>query len=158
MKKLLLLISVLMLANLTFAQKSNSHNEDFLKEKLFIEITNENNKTFELTATLVNNSSTKELVLKLKNSSVTIDMHDFSNFEKVGYLPFLLPRNDTQFSTDAGDLILYLGKRFVIYYDKNNWNFTRLGFIDQIKDKTISKQELKNLLGKGNCKAVLKVK
>ena len=109
-----------------------------------------NGKT--LTASLYDNSSARALVELLKKRSVTIDMHDYGNFEKVGELPVSLPRNDTPTNTDAGDLILYQGKSFVIYYDKNSWNFTPLG-----KLEGITKAELKALLGKGNVTAVLAV-
>ena len=108
-----------------------------------------NGKT--LTASLYDNSSSRALVELLQKNSVTIEMHDYGNFEKVGELPVNLPRNDKQTSTDAGDLILYQGKSFVIYYDKNSWNFTPLG-----KLEGISKNELKTLLGKGNVTVVLK--
>lgn len=108
-----------------------------------------NGKT--LTAALYDNSSARALVELLKKEAVTIEMHDYGNFEKVGDLPVSLPRNDAQTNTDAGDLILYQGKSFVMYYDKNSWNFTPLG-----KIKGITKAELKALLGKGNVTAVLK--
>lgn len=120
-------------------------NSNMESKKIKLEI---NDK--ELTATLANNSSTKALLDKLAESDITIDMHDYSNFEKVGPLGFDLPRNDTQISTDAGDLILYQGTSFVIYYDKNNWNFTRLGKIDDV-----SKSELKEILGDGNVTVTL---
>ena len=103
-----------------------------------------------LTATLYDNSSSRALVELLQKGAVTIDMHDFSNFEKVGELPVTLPCNDTPTNTDAGDLILYLGKRFVIYYDKNSWDFTPLGKVDGV-----TKAELKKILGEGNVMAVL---
>lgn len=45
---------------------------------------------------------------------------------------------------------MYQGNSFVIYYDTNTWNFTRLGKIDGI-----SKAELKELLGKGNVTVTL---
>lgn len=108
-----------------------------------------NGKT--LTASLYDNSSSRALVELLQKGAVIIEMHDYGNFEKVGDLPVSLPRNDKQTSTDAGDLILYQGKSFVIYYDKNSWNFTPLG-----KLESITKAELKMLLGKGNVTAVLK--
>ena len=66
--------------------------------------------------------SMKKLLLQLaciellKQDDRTIDMSDYSNFEKVGELPESLPTNDEQIDTDFGDLILYLGHRFVIYY------------------------------------------
>ena len=108
-----------------------------------------NGKT--LTASLYDNSSSRALVELLQKGTITIEMHDYGNFEKVGNLPISLPRNDKQTNADAGDLVLYQGKSFVIYYDKNSWNFTPLG-----KLEGISKNELKTLLGKGNVTAVLK--
>ena len=117
--------------------------------KLNIQIDNGTSK-HTLTATLYDNSSSRALVELLQKGAVTIDMHDFSNFEKVGDLPVTLPRNDTPTNTDAGDLILYLGKRFVIYYDKNSWDFTPLGKVDGV-----TKAEIKKILGEGNVTAVL---
>ena len=117
--------------------------------KLNIQIDNGTSK-HNLTATLYDNSSSRALVELLQKGAVTIDMPDFSNFEKVGELPVTLPRNDTPTNTDAGDLILYLGKRFVIYYDKNSWDFTPLGKVDGV-----TKAELKKILGEGNVTAVL---
>ena len=48
------------------------------------------------------------------------------------------------------DLILYPGKRFVIYYDKNSWNFTKLGHIDNITQNV-----LESILGDGDVTANL---
>lgn len=39
------------------------------------------------------------------------------NMEKVGSLGMTLPRNDRQITAAPGDLILYQGNSFVIYYD-----------------------------------------
>lgn len=105
-----------------------------------------------LIATLNDNSSSKALIERLEEGELTIKMQDYSNFEKVGNLGFNLPRNDEQISTDHGDLILYQGSQFVIYYDKNNWNFTRLGKIDNI-----SQDELKEILGDGNVIVTLSI-
>ena len=113
--------------------------------KLIIEVNGH-----KLVATLADNSSADALKELLAEGPVTVDMHDFSNFEKVGELPQELPRNDEQIDTDYGDLILYLGKRFVIYYDQNSWDFTRLGHIDDI-----TQDELKSILGDGDVTAVL---
>ena len=110
-----------------------------------------NDTTF--TATLNDNSSAKALVELLQKGDLTLDMEDFSNFEKVADLPVTLPRNDTPTDTDAGDLILYLGKRIVIYYDKNSWNFTPLGKIDNVNKKC-----LKQILGEGNATVTFSVK
>ena len=69
-----------------------------LPMKLNIQIDNGTSK-HTLTATLYDNSSSRALVDLLQKGSVTIDMHDFSNFEKVGDLPVTLPRNDTPTDT-----------------------------------------------------------
>ena len=70
--------------------------------------------------------------------------------EKVGTLGISLPRNDRQTTTGLGDLILYQGHNFVIYYDTNSWNFTRLGKIDNV-----SQTELKAALGEGDVRVTL---
>ena len=103
-----------------------------------------------LTSTLTDNSSVAALVDLLRQGDVTIDMHDYGNFEKVGELPITLPANDEDISTEAGDLILYLGHRFVIYYDHNSWDFTRLGKISDV-----TQAELKAILGEGDVTVVL---
>ena len=149
MKKLIIISLLFLLCTPLFAAgNGNLAGKNNLDEKLIINV----NGQTDLIATLYDNSSSRALVELLKKGPVTIDMHDFSNFEKVGELPVTLPRNDTYTETDSGDLILYLGKRFVIYYDKNSWSFTPLG-----KVEGISKPELKKILGSGNVTAVLKL-
>lgn len=98
-----------------------------------------------LSATLVSNSSTEELIKKLQDNDIVVNMHDYGNFEKVGALGFNIPRNDEYIITVPGDIILYEGNQITIYYDENSWNFTKLGRIDDI-----SKQNLKQILGKGD--------
>lgn len=120
--------------------------------KIRIEITSESgNHT--LTASLTDNSSAVAFYELLQKGPVTISMHDYGNFEKVGSLGKTLPRNDTQITTRAGDIILYQGNQITIYYDKNSWNFTRLGRVD---GKT--QAELKQILGKGDVTAVFLIK
>lgn len=95
------------------------------------------------------NSSAEALKEKLKSGSITINMHDYGSFEKVGDLPFTLPRNDEQITTEPGDVILYLGNSLTIYYDVNSWNFTRVAKI-RGADST-----LKDKLGDGNVTVTL---
>ena len=104
-----------------------------------------------LTVNLEDNSSTVALVEKLKNQDIVVEAHDYGDFEKVGELGFSLPRNDTQITTKAGDLILYQGNQLSLYYDVNSWNFTKLGEI-----KNTSTKELKELLGSGDVKLTLR--
>lgn len=102
------------------------------------------------TATLEKNSSTEALKEMLKSGPITIDMQDYGRMEKVGAFSTSLPRNDQQTTTEPGDLILYQGNAFVIYYAPNSWNFTRLGKINGVTQK-----ELKEALGKGDVKVTL---
>lgn len=98
------------------------------------------------TATLVENSSAEALKTQLLKGDVSIRMDDYGDMEKVGSLGFSIPRNDVQTTTAPGDLILYQGNSFVVYYDTNSWNFTRLGKVDGISTR---EQMLELLGGKG---------
>lgn len=105
-------------------------------------------KTF--TATLVDNSSTRALKALLAEGDLTIEMEDYARMEKVGPIGTTLPRNDEQISTVPGDLILYQGRYFVIYYGRNSYSLTRLGKIDHV-----SESELKAALGDGDVTVTL---
>lgn len=105
-------------------------------------------KTF--TATLVDNSSTRALKALLAEGDLTIEMEDYARMEKVGPIGTTLPRNDEQISTVPGDLILYQGRYFVIYYGRNSYSLTRLGKIDNV-----SESELKATLGDGDVTVTL---
>ena len=76
-----------------------------------------------LTATLAENSSAQALKELLTQGPLTISMRDYGSMEKVGDIGTDLPTNDEQITTKAGDLILYMGSAFVIYYAPNSWNF-----------------------------------
>ena len=119
--------------------------------KISIQITSDSG-CHTLAATLVDNSSAMAFYELLEKGPVTIKMTDYGNFEKVGPLGTKLPRNDTQITTQAGDIILYQGNQITIYYDTNSWNFTRLGKVDGV-----TQAELKKILGKGNVTAVFSV-
>ncbi len=148
MKRLFLfLIAAFLLASNACAKGKG----EFSNMKISIQITSGSGKS-ELTATLANNSSAKAFYELLKKEPVTIKMGDYGNFEKVGPLGTSLPRNDTQITTEAGDIILYQGNQITIYYDKNSWNFTRLGKVDGV-----TQAELKKVLGKGDVTAVFEI-
>lgn len=98
-----------------------------------------------LTATLANNSSAEAFRELLANGPCTIQMSDYGNFEKVGPLGQGLPTNNQQITTEAGDIILYQGNQITIYYDRNSWNFTRLGKINGV-----TSQQLRDILGSGD--------
>lgn len=103
-----------------------------------------------LTAAMEDNSSVQALMEMLTDGPVEIDMQDYGDMEKVGSLGKNLPTNDEQITTEAGDLILYQGNSFVIYYAPNSWNFTRLGKINDV-----SEEELREILGDGDISVTL---
>lgn len=155
MKKLLflLLISIIIASSACALNTVNANADkgDSSDMKIGIQITSDSG-SHKLTATLVDNSSATAFYNLLKKAPVTVDMHDYGNFEKVGSLGTSLPRNDSQITTEAGDIILYQGNQITIYYDVNSWNFTRLGKVDGV-----TQAELKRILGKGDVTAVFSV-
>ena len=125
--------------------------------KISIQITSDS-CSHTLAATLADNSSAMAFYELLEKSPVTIKMTDYGNFEKVGPLGTTLPRNDTQITTQAGDIILYQGNQITIYYDTNSWNFTRMGIVFSTSSTTsITQAELKKILGKGDVTAVFEI-
>ena len=145
--KMLLFALVLMLGGLS---TSSAQVDDLSDRKKMntIKLTIEGGKTF--TATLEDNSSTQALKEQLVKGDIIVEMEDYASMEKVGSLGIRLPRNDRQTTTGPGDLILYQGHNFVIYYDTNSWSFTRLGKIDNA-----TQAELKAALGKGDVRVTL---
>lgn len=103
-----------------------------------------------LTATLAENSSTAALKDMLAGGPLTIEMRDYDNMEKVGSFGADLPTNNEQITTEPGDLILFQGNAFVIYYAPNSWNFTRLGKINGV-----TTEKLKEVLGTGDVSVTL---
>ena len=89
---------------------------------------------FELLAAFEDNSSAEEFRELLSQGPITVEMEDYGGFEKVGPLGTTLTRNDTQITTEPGDVILYQGNQITIYYGTNSWSFTRLARIDDPTD------------------------
>ena len=107
----------------------------------------------EVSVVWADNSSVDALKDLLQRSGpITLDLSDYGGFEKGAPLPEDLPQNNEQMQTDAGDIILYQGRQFVIYYDRNNWSLTPLGRIE-----AMTKTELTAILGTGNVTATLRL-
>ncbi|MDE7095510.1 MAG: hypothetical protein K2O23_03395 [Anaeroplasmataceae bacterium] len=102
--------------------------------------------------TLAKNSSVNALIEILKQEDITFTVDDYGGFEKVGSLGFSLPTNNSQITTEPGDVILYSGNQIVLFYGNNTWSYTRLG---KIEGKSIN--ELRTLLqaGKGSIQVTL---
>ena len=124
----------------------NQNNTDM--ESNTIKLAIEGGKAF--TATLADNSSAQALKEQLAKGSITVEMEDYANMEKVGSLGISLPRTDRPTTTGPGDIILYQGHNFVIYYDANSWSFTRLGKINNA-----TQADLKAALGRGDVTVTL---
>ena len=84
------------------------------------------------TAVLEENAAVNALVEMMEQGPVTIQMRDYSGFEKVGDLGTSLPTSNQQTTTQAGDIVLYQGNQVVIFYGSNSWSYTRLGHIDNL--------------------------
>lgn len=136
-----LMLSAFTLAAQVQSRTTDNQNKTNIMGSNTIKLTVEGGKTF--TATLENNSSAKALKEHLAKGSITVEMNDYGDMEKVGSLGINLPRNDRQTTTGPGDIILYLGNNFVIYYDTNSWNFTRIGKVDGVS----TRKEMLDLLG-----------
>lgn len=98
-----------------------------------------------LEVTLAENSSVGALVELLSQGDIIYTADDYGNFEKVGDIGHTLPQNNTQITTEAGDVILYQGRSICLYYAPNTYTFTRIGKINGY-----SASELRTLLGAGN--------
>ena len=91
------------------------------------------------------NESVEALRALCVEQPLEIQMSMYGGFEQVGSLGEALPRDDVQTVTQSGDIVLYTGSQFVVFYGSNSWAYTRLGHIvDQ------SEEDMARLLGNGN--------
>ena len=106
-----------------------------------------------MSATLTDNASAKAFYELLKKGPVTIEMHDYGNFEKVGPLGTDIIRSDESITTTPGDIILYQGNQVTVYYDVNTWDFTLLGHIDGATG-----ENMREFLGDGDATVTISIK
>ena len=139
MKQILFILAVMLLTGFS---KDSEVMAQTMTQKLYITI---DGKT--LSVELVDNAATQTLVAALQEGDITYEAHDYGGFEKVGALGRSLPTNDTQTTTQAGDVILYSGNQIVLFYGSNSWSYTRLGRMEYS-----SQAELESFLkaGQGN--------
>ena len=91
------------------------------------------------------NESVEALKELCKNGPLTIRMSMYGGFEQVGDIGQSLPRNDSQTTTQSGDIVLYSGDQLVVFYGSNSWAYTRLGHVTDKSD-----EEMAQLLGNGD--------
>ncbi len=104
------------------------------------------------TATLAENSSVDALKELMADGPLTLNMSDYAGMEKGAELGVTLPQNNEQMNTQAGDIILYQGRTFVIYYDTNSWSLTPIGKIDDV-----DAESLRAVLGTGDVTVTLSI-
>ena len=105
-----------------------------------------------LQATLADTEAAAALVERLQTGPVTLNLHAYGGFEKVGPLPWALPTADSQTTTEPGDIMLYQGNQITIFTGSNTWAYTPLGRIDGI-----APEDLIAVLGDGDAEITLSV-
>ena len=83
-----------------------------------------------LQMTLADTEAATALAELLREGPVSVDLHPYGGFEKVGSLPQALPPSDEQIETVPGDVMLYQGDQITIFYGSNTWAYTPLGHIE----------------------------
>ncbi|CCZ85561.1 putative uncharacterized protein [Firmicutes bacterium CAG:631] len=161
MKKLLTIILTIMLITMTSCDKSNSSSIQPTTDDPSTTITTPTDdnptttteevvETANMTLTLkigntlvdlfwLDNESVKDLKKHAKDG-LTIELHQYGDFEQTGSLGFALVSNDSNMSVGPGEVVLYNSNQICLYYDNNSWSFTKLGHIN------LSKSELRELL------------
>ena len=102
------------------------------------------------TASLADNTTVDAFKELLADGPMTLQMSDYAGMEKGADLGVTLPQNNQQMHTTAGDIILYQGRTFVIYYDTNSWSLTPVGKILDTDAETLRKA-----LGEGDVTVTL---
>ncbi len=129
----------------TESVQENTKQQEVTEMKMKIQV---GDTTF--TATLAENSSVDALKELMADGPLTLNMSDYAGMEKGADLGVTLPQNNEQMNTQAGDIILYQGRTFVIYYDTNSWSLTPIGKIDDV-----DAESLKAALGTGDVTVTL---
>ena len=84
------------------------------------------------TARLEDNEAADALAELVAQQPLILSLREYGGFEKVGDLGQALPAQDSQTTTQAGDIVLYQGDQIVLFYGSNSWSYTRLGRIDDL--------------------------
>ena len=98
----------------------------------------------ELNVLWENNESVAALKVLAADGPLIIQMSPYGGFEQVGSIGQSLPRDDTQITAEAGDIMLYSGDQIVLFHGSNRWAYTRLG-----KILDLDQAALTALLGNG---------
>ena len=98
-----------------------------------------------LQVTLADTEAASALVGLLRDGPISVDLHPYGGFEKVGSLPEPLPTSDRQITTAPGDVMLYQGNQITVFHGVNAWAYTPLGHIEDA-----TPESLLDALGEGD--------
>lgn len=98
-------------------------------------------KDFKLKVTLEQNSSVAALIEILKQGDIVYTAYG-NSFEIYGDIGHSLPTNNTQITSQAGDVFLWAGNNICIFFGNNSYSYTRIGKIEGY-----SAELLKSMLG-----------
>lgn len=141
MKKILIILLFPLLLSSCIKSKDNNTaiiSEDITSEEINMKLIIDNK---EIEVSWLNNASVKALN---EIKPIEINMNKYSNFEQVGSIGRSIISNDTNITTNPGDIVLYNSSNIVVFYGSNNWDYTKLGHIN------LSNEELKELLNKSS--------
>lgn len=106
-----------------------------------------------LMADFEDNAAGAALKEKLLKGDITLTLDEYGGFEKVGELGFSLPASDESITAKSGDIVLYQGDKLSMIYGENTWQYTRLGKIRDLDEKS-----LRNIFGEGDVAVTLSFK
>ena len=141
MKKILIILLFPLLLSSCIKSKDNNTaiiSENITSEEINMKLIIDNK---EIEVSWLNNASVKALN---EIKPIEINMNRYSNFEQVGSIGRSIISNDTNITTNPGDIVLYNSSNIVVFYGSNNWDYTKLGHIN------LSNEELKELLDKSS--------
>ena len=90
------------------------------------------------------NDTVKEIRKEAVLGDIVVTMSMYSDFEQVGSLGKTYTRNDSQTTTNNGEIVLYSGNQIVVFYGSNIWAYTRLGKMN------LSEEDVIKLLSNGD--------
>ena len=106
------------------SEKDDEMTEDF--EPMFF-VTAVVNDEIAFSIELEDNEAGKAFFENLRGNDLTIVMHEYGGFEKVGDLPWELPADDEEMTAQVGDIMLYQGNQLTVFYGENTWEYTKIG-------------------------------
>ena len=80
---------------------------------------------------LAENESVAALQEMLQEGPLTLSCSNYGGFEKTCLLGTTLPVDDAETTAQPGDVMLYSGNCLVLFYGSNQWNYTRIGWLEE---------------------------